>query len=99
MGWHPPDALSLPQLAVHVGVGYFVDVGNQKSIWVQVAIDGYLRLTRWQHPKITQPRSARSDYVKGETVLLPKLATIWSSHRWAMPDKYVCQRLEIEKAL
>lgn len=57
-------------------MGNFMDVSNQKSMWIQVGVNGDERLPLWNYPEIAQPCPARLDHPEGESILLPEISAI-----------------------
>lgn len=63
-------------LSVYVGMSHFVYVRDQKSIRIQVGVDGDFGLPVWQYPEVAKAGSARFCNVQVKTVLLPKVLAV-----------------------
>ena len=82
---------------MHIGMSHFVYVGNQKSVRIQIRIDGNPGLIVWYCPEIAQSGLARLRNVQVKTVELPKVLAVIDCRRWKVGTEYVCQRLKTKK--
>ena len=80
-------------------MGYFMYIRYQKSVRVQVGIDGNFGLPVRQHPKVAKAGSARFCDVQLKTVLLPKVLAIVNCLWGDMGKECIYQGPENKKAL
>lgn len=86
-------------LSMDIGMGYFVYIRYQKSIRVQVGINGDFSLSVRQHPEIAKAGTAWFCDVQMKPIMLPKVLAIVDCRCGKMGNEWVCQGPENKKAL
>jgi len=84
---------------INIGMSHFMNVRNQKSVWIEVGIYRNLKLVIRQYSKIAEPGLPRFNNPKAKFILLPECLTVGSSGWRKVKGEWIYQGIKNKKAL